>query len=71
MITPIPEEIAGENPDTIQGRQAQRRRPSRPGDALRRREHPHPHPFKDGEPKKRMIGAKGKGQLPEELNEFL
>ena len=27
--------------------------------------------FKDGEPKKRMIGAKGKGQLLEELNEFL
>lgn len=27
--------------------------------------------FKDGEPQKRMIGAKGKGQLVEELNEFL
>jgi thioredoxin 1 len=27
--------------------------------------------FKDGVPAKRMIGAKGKGQLLQELNEFL
>jgi len=27
--------------------------------------------FKDGSPKKRLIGAKGKGQLLEELGEFL
>ncbi len=27
--------------------------------------------FKDGEPKKRLIGAKGKGQLLEELAEFI
>ena len=27
--------------------------------------------FKDGEPKVRMIGAKGKGQILEELNRFL
>jgi len=27
--------------------------------------------FKDGEPKKKIIGAKGKGQLLEELSEFL
>ena len=27
--------------------------------------------FKDGEPKKRLVGAKGKGQLLEELSEFL
>src|SRR4051812_32955308 len=27
--------------------------------------------FKDGEPQKRMIGAKGKGQLMEELSDFL
>src|SRR3712207_3709649 len=27
--------------------------------------------FKDGEPKKRLVGAKGKGQLLEELAEFL
>ena len=27
--------------------------------------------FKDGELQKRLIGAKGKGQLLEELNEFL
>ena len=27
--------------------------------------------FKGGEPQKRLIGAKGKGQLLEELNEFL
>ncbi|MEJ7583452.1 MAG: thioredoxin [Acidimicrobiales bacterium] len=27
--------------------------------------------FKDGAPKKRMVGAKGKGQLLEELGEFL
>jgi thioredoxin 1 len=27
--------------------------------------------FKDGEPAKRMIGAKGKGQLLSELDEFL
>jgi len=27
--------------------------------------------FKDGQPAKRMVGAKGKGQLLEELSEFL
>ena len=27
--------------------------------------------FKDGEPKKRVVGARGKGQLLEELAEFL
>jgi thioredoxin 1 len=27
--------------------------------------------FKDGEPAKRMVGAKGKGQLLQELSEFL
>lgn len=27
--------------------------------------------FKDGEPQKRLIGAKGKGQLLQELHEFL
>ena len=27
--------------------------------------------FKDGEPKKRLVGAKGKGQLLQELDEFL
>ena len=27
--------------------------------------------FQDGEPKKRLVGAKGKGQLLEELAEFL
>ena len=27
--------------------------------------------FQDGEPKKKLIGAKGKGQLLEELSEFL
>ncbi|MDQ3384704.1 MAG: thioredoxin [Actinomycetota bacterium] len=27
--------------------------------------------FKDGEPQKRLVGAKGKGQLLEELSEYL
>ena len=27
--------------------------------------------FKDGEPQKRLVGAKGKGQLLEELSEFI
>ena len=27
--------------------------------------------FKDGEPDKRLVGAKGKGQLLEEFGEFL
>ncbi|HWG73468.1 MAG TPA: thioredoxin [Acidimicrobiales bacterium] len=27
--------------------------------------------FKDGEPRLRLVGAKGKGQLLEELNQFL
>ena len=27
--------------------------------------------FQDGQPKKRLVGAKGKGQLLEELSEFL
>jgi thioredoxin 1 len=27
--------------------------------------------FQDGEPRKRMVGAKGKGQMLEELSEFL
>jgi thioredoxin-like negative regulator of GroEL len=27
--------------------------------------------FQDGQPAKRMVGAKGKGQLLEELSEFI
>jgi thioredoxin 1 len=71
MIAPILEEIAGENPDTIQV--AKLNVDDHPDLAMRFDVMSIPTLilFKDGEPKKRMIGAKGKGQLLEELNEFL
>jgi thioredoxin len=71
MIAPILEEIAGEHPDTIQI--AKLNVDDHPDLAMRFDVMSIPTLilFKDGEPKKRMIGAKGKGQLLEELNEFL
>ena len=71
MIAPILEEIAGEHPGKIQI--AKLNVDDHPDLAMRFDVMSIPTLilFKDGEAKKRLIGAKGKGQLLEELNEFL
>ena len=71
MIAPILEEIAAENPEKIQI--AKLNVDEHPDLAMRFDVMSIPTLilFKDGEAKKRLIGAKGKGQLLEELNEFL
>ena len=70
-MSPILEEIASENPGKIQV--AKLNVDDHPDLAMRFDVMSIPTLilFKDGEAKKRMIGAKGKGQLLEELNEFL
>jgi thioredoxin 1 len=71
MIAPILEEIAAENPEKIQI--AKLNVDEHPDLAMRFDVMSIPTLilFKDGEATKRLIGAKGKGQLLEELNEFL
>ena len=71
MIAPILEEIAAENPEKIQI--AKLNVDEHPDLAMRFDVMSIPTLilFKDGEAKKRLIGAKGKGQLLEELSEFL
>ena len=71
MIAPILEEIAAEHPEKIQI--AKLNVDDHPDLAMRFDVMSIPTLilFKDGEAKKRLIGAKGKGQLLEELNEFL
>ena len=71
MIAPILEEIAGEHAGKVQI--AKVNVDDNPDLAMRFDVMSIPTLilFKDGEAKKRMIGAKGKGQLLEELNEFL
>jgi thioredoxin 1 len=71
MITPILEEIAGEQAGKV--RVAKLNVDDNP-DVARRFEVmsiPTLIVFRDGQPAKRMIGAKGKGQLLQELSEFL
>jgi thioredoxin 1 len=71
MITPILEEIAVEQVGKV--RIAKLNVDDNP-DAARRYEVmsiPTLIVFRDGEPVKRMIGAKGKGQLLQELDEFI
>ena len=71
MIAPILEEIAGEHAGKLQI--AKLNVDDHPDLAMRFDVMSIPTLilFKDGEAKKRLIGAKGKGQLLEELNEFL
>ena len=71
MIAPILEEIAGEHAGKLQI--AKVNVDEHPDLAMRFDVMSIPTLilFKDGEAKKRLIGAKGKGQLLEELNEFL
>ena len=71
MIAPILEEIAAENPEKIQI--AKLNVDEHPDLAMRFDVMSIPTLilFKDGEAKKRLIGAKGKGQLLEELSEYL
>jgi thioredoxin 1 len=71
MIAPILEEIAGEHPGKIQI--AKLNVDDHPDLAMRFDVMSIPTLilFKDGAAQKRLIGAKGKGQLLEELNEFL
>lgn len=71
MITPILEEIAGEQAGKV--RVAKLNVDDNP-DVARRFDVmsiPTLIVFRDGQPAKRMIGAKGKGQLLQELSEFL
>jgi thioredoxin 1 len=71
MITPILEEIASEQAGKV--RIAKLNVDDNP-DAARRYEVmsiPTLIVFRDGQPVKRMIGAKGKGQLLQELDEFI
>jgi thioredoxin 1 len=71
MITPILEEIAVEQVGKV--RIAKLNVDDNP-DAARRYEVmsiPTLIVFRDGQPVKRMIGAKGKGQLLQELDEFI
>jgi thioredoxin 1 len=71
MISPILEEIASENAGKV--RIAKLNVDDNP-DAARRYEVmsiPTLIVFRDGQPVTRMIGAKGKGQLLQELDEFI
>ena len=71
MISPILEEIASEHVGKV--RVAKLNVDDNP-DAARRYEVmsiPTLIVFRDGQPVKRMIGAKGKGQLLQELDEFI
>jgi thioredoxin 1 len=71
MITPILEEIASEQAGKV--RIAKLNVDDNP-DATRRFDVmsiPTLIIFKDGQPVKRMVGAKGKGQLLQELSEFI
>ena len=71
MIAPVLDEIAGENQGKI--KIAKLNVDDNP-DIARRFEVmsiPTMIVFKDGQPAKRMVGAKGKGQLLQELSDFL
>ena len=71
MIAPTLEEIASEHKGKLADREAQRRRQPGDGEALQRDEHPDADGLQDGEPVKRSSGAKGKGQLLQDLAEFI
>ncbi len=71
MVAPVLDEIAAENPGKI--RIAKLNVDDNP-DIARRFEVmsiPTMIVFQDGQPAKRMVGAKGKGQLLQDLSEFL
>ena len=70
MIAPILGEIAAEQGEHHH-RQAQRRREPRHRHAVQRHEHPDAVGLQQGRGRKRLVGAKGKGQLLQELDEFL
>jgi thioredoxin 1 len=71
MIAPILDEIAGEQGGRL--RIGKLNVDDNPGIAQRFEVMAIPTLilFKDGEVQKRLVGAKGKGQLPQELHEFL
>ncbi|KAA0235158.1 MAG: Thioredoxin [Acidimicrobiales bacterium] len=71
MIAPILEELATEHHDNL--RVAKLNVDEHPGVARRFEVMSIPTliVFKDGQPAKRLIGAKGKGQLLQELDEFI
>ncbi len=71
MIAPILEEIAAEQDGKLVGRQAQRRREPRLAMRYNVMSIPTLLVFKDGEVVKRVVGAKPKGALLQELSEFL
>ncbi len=71
MIAPVLDEIAGENQGKIK---ISKLNVDDNPDIARRFEVmsiPTMIVFKDGQPAKRMVGAKGKGQLLQELSDFL
>jgi len=71
MIAPILDEVAGEHAGKVQ---VMKVNVDDSPDVARRFDImsiPTLIVFKDGKPAKRMLGAKGKGQLLEELGEFL
>jgi thioredoxin 1 len=71
MIAPVLEEIAGEHPDKL--RIVKLNVDDNPETARRYDVMSIPTllVFKDGEPAKRLVGAKGKGQLLQDLAEFI
>jgi len=71
MVAPVLDEIAGENKDTLTV--AKLDIDANPDAAMRFGVMSIPTMilFVDGEPKKTIVGAKGKGQLLEELSAFL
>jgi thioredoxin len=71
MVAPVLEAIAAEHPDRL--RVAKVDVDDAPGVARRFQimSIPTLMVFQDGVPKKRLVGAKGKGQLLDELAEFL
>ena len=71
MIAPVLEEIASEQAGKLERGQAQHRRQSRRHPAVRCDEHPDPHPVQGRGAGGPHRGAKGKGQLLQELSAHL
>ena len=71
MVAPVLEQIAAENEGKIRIWQAQRRRRPGVGPRFSIMSIPTLMVFKDGVAKKRIVGAKGKAPLLEDLAEFL
>ena len=71
MVAPVLDEIAGENKDKITIAKLDIDVNQKTAQAYQVMSIPTMIVFQDGEPAKRVVGAKGKGQLLQELSEFL